>query len=47
MIHPIRAALGLLIAGATVAFIVCDIKAPDAWWALLGSVATFYFIGGK
>jgi len=43
-IHPIRAALAVGAWGATIYFLAANIVIPDAWWAIVATVSTFYFV---
>ena len=43
-IHPVRAAIAIIAVGATVGFIQQGVALSEAWWAILASVATFYFM---
>ncbi len=40
----IRPALALSSWGATIAFLATRITIPDAWWALVAAISTFYFV---
>ena len=43
-LHPIRAALAIGAWGATIYFLASSIVIPDAWWAIVATVSTFYFV---
>ena len=42
-IHPIRASLAVGGWGATIYFLIAGIVIPDAWWAIVATITTFYF----
>ncbi len=44
-IHPIRASLAVGAWGATIYFLIVGVSVPDAWWAVVAMISTFYFTG--
>lgn len=46
-LHPIRAALAVITIGVTAYLLIEGIEVPDAWWAFLGVVGTFYFMSNQ
>ena len=43
-VHPIRAVLAVAIVGAAIYMQITGIGVAEAWWAIAGSVVTFYFM---
>ena len=48
MIESLRACVRPLLAlscwVATIAFLAANVAIPEAWWALVAAVSTFYFV---
>jgi len=40
----VRPTLAISAWGATIIFMILKIEIPEAWWALIGSITTFYFV---
>lgn len=40
----VRPFLAISCWAATIAFLATGINVPDAWWALVAAISTFYFV---